>query len=76
MRTVCPRSSRRQHQAGKAADPALIRRIDELHLEFRFAGSRQLRDLSAAEGRIGSYDIQFGPAAKSICIERPYKQVI
>src|SRR6516164_6275218 len=33
-----------------AADLALMRRIDELHLEFPFAGSRMLRGLLAAEG--------------------------
>jgi putative transposase len=33
-----------------AADLALMRRIDELHLELPFAGSRMLRDLLAAEG--------------------------
>jgi putative transposase len=33
-----------------AADLALMRRIDELHLEFSFAGSRMLRGLLAAEG--------------------------
>ena len=33
-----------------AADLALMQRIDELHLEFPFAGSRLLRDLLAAEG--------------------------
>jgi len=32
-----------------AADP-LMRRIDELHLEFWFAGSRMLRDLLNREG--------------------------
>ena len=32
------------------ADLALMRRIDELHLELPFAGSRMLRDLLAAEG--------------------------
>ena len=32
----------------------VMRRIDELHLEFPFAGSRMLRDLLAADGsRIG-----------------------
>jgi putative transposase len=37
-----------------AADLALMRRIDELHLEFPFAGSRMLRGLLAAEGsRVG-----------------------
>jgi putative transposase len=36
------------------ADLAIMRRIDRLHLEFPFAGSRMLRDLLAAEGcRIG-----------------------
>ena len=34
-----------------AADLALMRRIDELHLEFPFARGRMLRDLLAAEGR-------------------------
>ena len=33
------------------ADLALMRRIDELHLEHPFAGSRMLRDLLRAEGR-------------------------
>jgi putative transposase len=37
-----------------AADLALMRRIDELHLEFPFAGSRMLRRLLVAEGsRVG-----------------------
>ena len=31
-------------------DLALMRRLDELHLEFPFAGSRMLRGLVAAEG--------------------------
>jgi putative transposase len=34
-----------------AADLALMRRIDELHLEHPFAGSRMLRDMLRAEGR-------------------------
>jgi putative transposase len=33
-----------------AADLALMRRLDELHLEYPFAGSRMLRGLLAAEG--------------------------
>ena len=33
-----------------APDLVLMRRIDALHLEFPFAGSRMLRDLLAAEG--------------------------
>jgi len=32
------------------ADLALMRRLDELHLEFPFAGARMLRGLLAAEG--------------------------
>ena len=36
--------------AVSAADLALMRRMDELHLEFPFAGSRMLRDLLVAEG--------------------------
>jgi putative transposase len=34
-----------------AADLALMRRMDELHLEFPFAGARMLQGLLAAEGR-------------------------
>src|ERR1700737_2227945 len=33
-----------------AANLAVMRRMDELHLEFPFAGSRMLRDLLNAEG--------------------------
>ena len=33
-----------------ASDLAIMRRMDELHLEFPFAGSRMLRDLLAADG--------------------------
>src|SRR3954464_1534867 len=33
-----------------AADLAIMRRVDELHLEFPFAGSRMLRDLLSQEG--------------------------
>ena len=33
-----------------AADLKIMRRLDELHLEFPFAGSRMLRGLLAAEG--------------------------
>jgi putative transposase len=40
--------------ATSPADLALMRRIDELHLELPFAGSRLLRDLLAQEGiRVG-----------------------
>src|SRR5450432_2458750 len=33
------------------ADLVIMRRLDQLHLEFPFAGSRMLRGLLAAEGR-------------------------
>ena len=45
------RSSLYDHpQPVSAADLAIMRRMDELHLEFPFAGSRMLRDLLVAEG--------------------------
>ena len=34
----------------RASDLAIMRRMDELHLDFPFAGSRMLRDLLAADG--------------------------
>ncbi len=38
-----------------AADLAIMRRIDELHMDYPFAGSRMLRALLGREGiRIGS----------------------
>ena len=37
-----------------ASGLAIMRRIDELHMDFSFAGSRTLRDLLGAEGvRVG-----------------------
>jgi putative transposase len=39
-----------QPRGVSAADLALMRRIDVLHLEHPFAGSRMLRDLLAGEG--------------------------
>ncbi len=39
-----------QPQLVSAADLALMRRMDELHLAYPFAGSRMLRDLLVAEG--------------------------
>jgi putative transposase len=39
-----------QPEPVSVADLALMRRMDELHLEFPFAGSRMLRDLLKAEG--------------------------
>jgi putative transposase len=37
-------------RAVSAADLAIMRRIDELHLDYPFAGSRMLRDLLRGEG--------------------------
>ena len=37
-------------RATSPADLALMRRIDELHLDYPFAGARMLRDLLAGEG--------------------------
>src|SRR5665213_1085378 len=34
-----------------AEDLAIMRRIDELHLDYPFAGSRMLRDMLCREGR-------------------------
>jgi putative transposase len=39
-----------QPHAVSAADLAIMRRIDELHLDYPFAGSRMLRDLLRGEG--------------------------
>jgi putative transposase len=35
-----------------AAELAIMRRIDELHLDYPFAGSRMLRDLLRGEGMV------------------------
>jgi putative transposase len=39
-----------QPRSVSAADLAIMRRIDQLHLDFPFAGSRMLRDFLRAEG--------------------------
>lgn len=45
---------RRARQTGRAERNRRMRRIDELHLELAFAGTRMLRDLLVQEGiRIG-----------------------
>ena len=45
-----------------AADLEVMRRVDRLHLEYPFAGSRMLRGLLATEGIKG-------PGARAACIE-------
>ena len=48
--TISRSSVYRLPRAVPAADLAIMRRMDELHLDFPFAGSRMLRDLLTAEG--------------------------
>jgi putative transposase len=55
------------------ADLAIMRRIDELHLEFPFAGSRMLRDLLRQEGtRIGRQHV--ATLMKKMAIEAIYRR--
>ena len=56
-----------------AADLAIMRRIDELHMEFPFAGSRMLRDLLRQEGtRIGRLHV--ATLMKKMAIEAIYRR--
>ena len=56
-----------------AADLAIMRRIDELHLEFPFAGSRMLRDLLRQEGiQIGRCHV--ATLMKKMAIEALYRR--
>ena len=56
-----------------AADLAIMRRIDELHLDFPFAGSRMLRDLLGAEGfEVGRRHV--ATLMKRMGIEAIYRQ--
>jgi len=55
------------------ADLALMRRIDELHLEYPFAGSRMLRDLLAGDGiKVGRLHV--GTLMKRMAIEAIYRR--
>ena len=55
------------------ADLAIMRRIDELHLELPFAGSRMLRDLLRQEGiEIGRQHV--GTLMKKMAIEAIYRR--
>ncbi len=56
-----------------AADLALMRRIDELHLEYPFAGSRMLRDLLAGEG-IAVGRLHVATLMKRMTIEAIYRR--
>jgi len=56
-----------------AADLAIMRRLDRLHLEFPFAGSRMLRGLLAAEGcKIGRRHVK--TLMKRMGIEALYRR--
>ena len=55
------------------ADLALMRRIDELHLEYPFAGSRMLRDILAGEGIVvGRHHV--ATLMKRLAIEAIYRR--
>ena len=56
-----------------ASDLALMRRIDALHLELPFAGSRMLRDLLAAEG-IAVGRLHVATCMKRMGIEALYRR--
>ena len=56
-----------------AADLAIMRRIDELHIDFPFAGSRMLRDLPVADGvKVGRLHVSTLP--KKMAIEAIYRR--
>jgi len=60
-------------QPTSPADLALMRRIDELHLEYPFAGARMLRDMLRREGRrIGRKHV--GTLMKKMGIEALYRK--
>lgn len=56
-----------------AADLVLMRRIDELHLEYPFAGSRMLRDLLAGEGVVVGR-LHVATLMKRMAIEAIYRR--
>ncbi len=56
-----------------AVDLAIMRRIDALHMDFPFAGSRMLRDLLAAEGiKVGRLHVS--TLMKKMAIEAIYRR--
>lgn len=60
-------------RAVSAADLAIMRRIDELHLDYPFAGSRMLRDLLAADG-IAAGRLHVTTLMKRMGIEAIYRR--
>jgi len=60
-------------RATSSGDLALMRRIDELHLDYPFAGARMLRDLLAGEGiRVGRLHVS--TLMKRMGIEAIYRK--
>ena len=58
-----------------AADLTLMRRIDELHLEYPFAGSRMLRDFLNREGvKVGRRHVGTLMKARGLGIEAIYRK--
>ena len=55
------------------ADLLIMRRIDELHMDFPFAGSRMLRDLLAAEG-VKVDRLHVSTLMKKMAIEAIYRR--
>ena len=56
-----------------AADLAIMRRMDELHMDYPFAGSRMLRDLLRAEGlKVGRLHVS--TLMKKMAIEAIYRR--
>jgi putative transposase len=56
-----------------AAELAIMRRIDALHLEYPFAGSRMLRDLLRGEGIIIGREM-VRSMLQRMCIEALYRR--
>jgi putative transposase len=54
-------------------DLALMRRIDQLHLDFPFAGARMLRDLLGLEGHIVGR-VHVGTLMNKLCITALYRK--
>ena len=61
-------------QEANETDLALMRRIDELHLEYPFAGTRMLRDLLRGEGHHGLGRRHVGTLMEKMGIEALYKK--
>ena len=56
-----------------AADLAIMRRIDELHLDYPFAGSRMLRDLLRGAGVVIGREL-VRTMMRRMCIEALYRR--